>query len=188
MKDIIKNALILCVITLIAAFMLSFVNSITSEVIIKQEIAKQEGAFKQILSNADSFDVVELDEENSFGVTNAYVGLKGTEEVGYLYNITGSGYGGEIKIIIGINVDSTIAGISILSHTETANVGSKIVEDDFTSQFKDKQATEFEVVKTATSEPNEIQAISGATVSSKAVTVAINNAIEYYNEVVGGLD
>ena len=107
--------------------------------------------------------------------------------VGYVVTVTTSeGYGGVIQVSIGIAVDGTVKGIEMLSISETAGLGMNADTPEFKAQYADVLTEEFVVTKTGATAENEIDAISGATITSNAVTNAVNSAIAYFNQVLGG--
>ena len=109
------------------------------------------------------------------------------ETLGYAVNVTTSeGYGGDITFSMGVQLDGTLNGISILSISETAGLGMNATKDEFKNQFSDKNAEAFEVTKAGASADNEINAISGATITSKAVTGGVNAGICAFNYVKEG--
>ncbi len=198
MKNIIKNTLILTAITLVAGILLGLVYEITKEPIaLAKEAAKKE-AYQQVMAGADSFEGLELIEDaisevqdtvQSSGCTiNEFVEAKEKDEtVGYVVTTTTSeGYGGEIQISVGILTDGTVNGVAILSIGETAGLGMKATEEDFYSQYAGKNVEFFSVSKTGASANNEIDALSGATITSNAMTKAVNSAVVYYKHALGG--
>lgn len=198
MKNIIKNTLILTAITLVAGILLGLVYEITKEPIaLAKEAAKKE-AYQQVMADADSFDGLELIDEaikevkdtvESSGCTiNEVVEAKSNgETVGYVVTTTTSeGYGGEIQISVGMLTDGTVNGVAILSIGETAGLGMKATEEDFYSQYAGKNVEFFSVTKTGASSDNEIDALSGATITSNAMTKAVNSAVVYYKHALGG--
>ena len=107
--------------------------------------------------------------------------------LGYVITVTNhEGYGGDIKVSTGIFSDGTVKGIEMLSIGETAGLGMKATEDDFKDQFKDKLVELFTVTKSGSSNDSEIDALSGATITSNAVTNAVNSALVYYQNMLGG--
>lgn len=198
-NTIIKDAMILTLITLVAGGVLGLVYEITKDPIAKQqEMAKQE-AYKSVFEDADSFEVCveEGDEElaaylveNGFEAQtiNEVMEAKDAsgETLGYAINLTTSeGYGGDITFSMGVREDGTLNGISILTISETAGLGMNATKDEFKNQFQDKQAEAFEVTKTGAAADNQINAISGATITSNAVTKGVNSglcAFEYVKE------
>lgn len=198
-NTIIKDAMILTLITLVAGGVLGLVYEITKEPIAKQqEMAKQE-AYKSVFEDADSFEVCV---EEGDGELAAYLAENGFEAqtinevmeakdasgetLGYAINLTTSeGYGGDITFSMGVREDGTLNGISILTISETAGLGMNATKDEFKNQFQDRQAESFEVTKTGAAADNQINAISGATITSNAVTKGVNSglcAFEYVKE------
>lgn len=197
---ILKDALILTVITLIAGGLLGLVYEVTKKPIAnQQEKAKQE-AYKVVFEDADSFevcveaedaDLAEALKEQGFEAQkiNEIMEAKDAsgETLGYAVNVTTSeGYGGDITFSMGVQLDGTLNGISILSISETAGLGMNATKDEFKNQFSDKNAEAFEVTKAGASDENEINAISGATITSKAVTGGVNAGICAFNYVKEG--
>jgi len=183
-KDsIIINALILFGITLIAGLLLGLTYNVTEEPRAYQTKLKTEVALNAVLENS-KFIEEEVEGKPSF-LTKVY---KGTTEdngrgdlLGYAYQLeTTEGYGDVIKLMVGINADGTISGIDIVSHTETPGLGAAADEPKFKDQFSGMLAETLYLVKGAT-EAQEIDAMGGATITSNAVTNAVNEAIEYYN-------
>lgn len=202
MNKIMKNTLILTAITLISGLLLGIVYEVTKGPIAEaQEAAKQE-AYRQVLPDAESFEPVTVDaNEAEAAVAQATIGgdsvnavideaaiaMSGSEEIGYVVTVTDKeGYGGNIKISVGILSDGTVNGVSILSISETAGLGMNATKPEFYGQFSGKQAAQFEVTKGGAASDSEIDALSGATITSKAVTGGVNAALAYYQNVLGG--
>ena len=198
MKNILKNTLILTAITLVAGILLGLVYEITKEPIaLAKEAAKKE-AYQQVMVDADAFDSLELVEkaikevedtvESSGCIINEVVEAKENgETVGYVVTTTTSeGYGGEIQISVGILKDGTVNGVAILSIGETAGLGMKATEEEFYGQYAGKNVEFFTVTKTGASSDEEIDALSGATITSNAMTKAVNSAVVYYKHALGG--
>lgn len=199
-NTIFKDAMILTVITLIAGGLLGLVYQVTKNPIAnQQEKAKQE-AYKAVFEDADSFEecigendteLADALKEQGFEAQkiNEVMEAKDAsgETLGYAINVTTSeGYGGDITFSMGIQLDGTLNGISILSISETAGLGMNATKDEFKNQFCDKNAEAFEVTKSGASSDNEINAISGATITSKAVTGGVNAGICAFNYVKEG--
>ena len=166
-KELIKLSGILCVITLVAALLLAGVNKLTAPKIAQADAKAANEAMKKMLPDADDFEKINDD---------LYIAKKGNEEIGACVNVTVTGYGGDINMMVGINLpQSTVAGIEILSHSETAGLGAKANEDSFKSQLKGKQPA-LTVVKNDTTNANELKAITGATITSRAVAQGIRQA------------
>ena len=200
MDKIIKNTLILTVITVVSGLLLGLVYDITKEPIaIAQENTRQE-AFRSVLPDAASFEEYEgydaekagaLLVENGYDpdeISDAVTGKDaGGEIVGYVVNvISHEGYAGDIEISVGIASDGTVTGIEMLSISETAGLGMKASEADFKDQFKDKKVEKFTYTKSGESGDDMIDAISGATITTNAVTNAVDAALVYYQNELGG--
>lgn len=179
MRDIVKLSLILLVITVVSAGALSVTNDVTKGVIQEKALAANIEYMKQIISDADDFKVVENPAVTSVdAVEEAYEAIKGGNTIGYVVKTKTSGYGGDVILLTGINSDGTLAGMRVASQNETPGLGAKIAEEGFTSQF---------VGKSAANELNlgtDLEAISGATVSSKAATAGVNAAIKLFEDVL----
>lgn len=198
MNKIVKNAAILTIITLVSGLLLGFVFEITKDPIAaSKEKAKQE-AYKAVMADAkefeayDKFDEKEAEEAlKKANVSGCYVAEAAVakddkgETMGYVVNTASKeGYGGEIHISVGILNDGTITGIEILSISETAGLGMKAIEPEFKGQFKDVQTERFVVKKDDPS--GNVDALSGATITSRAVTGAVNAGLGYFQNVLGG--
>ena len=189
MNKIVKNTLILTAITVVAGLLLGVVYGVTKDPIAKaQEEAKQE-AFRSVLSDAETFESdTEFDadaasallKENGYTSDDISEVAEGKdasgETVGYVVNVTShEGYGGDIDISVGIREDGTVTGIEMLSISETAGLG-----------MKDKNVEKFTYTKTGESGDDMIDAISGATITTNAVTNAVDSALVYFQNELGG--
>ncbi len=200
MNKIVKNTLILSAITIVAGCLLGLVYEITKAPIAQaQENAKQE-AYKTVLADAAEFTVDEtLDSAGAADVLleAGYAGDDITEVaeakdasgevMGYVITVTShEGYGGDIRLSVGILSDGTVKGIEMLDISETAGLGMKATEDDFKNQFKDKQVEKFSYTKSGEDGDDKIDALSGATITTNAVTNAVDSALVYFQNVLGG--
>ena len=200
MNKIVKNTLILSAITIVAGCLLGLVYEITKAPIAQaQENAKQE-AYKTVLADAAEFTVDEtLDPAGAADVLleAGYTGDDITEVaeakdasgevMGYVITVTShEGYGGDIRLSVGILSDGTVKGIEMLDISETAGLGMKAIEDDFKNQFKDKQVEKFSYTKSGEDGDDKIDALSGATITTNAVTNAVDSALVYFQNVLGG--
>ncbi|QDW74115.1 RnfABCDGE type electron transport complex subunit G [Lachnospiraceae bacterium KGMB03038] len=190
MNKIIKNTIILTVITLVSGLLLGLVYEITKEPIANaQEQAKRE-AWQAVFPDAsqDAFEQIDVDGDVAAQVIKD-LGMSGSiDEVcavdggdtGYVITVTdGEGYGGDIQITVGITADGTVSGVSFLSISETAGLGMKATESSFYEQYVGVQTEKFYVSKDG-GEGEPIDAISGATITSRAVTSAVNAALGYF--------
>lgn len=188
MNKIIRNTVILTLITLIAGLGLGFVYEITKDPIAQAQDDAKKKAWQEVFPEADmnDFEALDVDQVVADDAVKA-VGANATvDEVckagedGYVITTTSKeGYGGNIQITVGITADGTVSGISILSISETAGLGMKATEPAFYGQYEGKQTEKFAVSKDG-GEGEPIDAISGATITSRAVTAAVNVALAYY--------
>lgn len=186
MKENFKLGGILLVITMIAGLLLGFANDLTKEAIIENsKISKED--LNYIMPAAEKIQDmdVELAEEGS--IKEIYEAVNGSDVVGYVLKVTTKGFHGPVDFVVAISKDDKVSGVKVLAHSETPGLGAKISEDKFTSRFKDKPATGLlEVVKVTPNKDIEVEAISGATTSSKASVTAVNEAITFYLENIKG--
>lgn len=199
MKNIIKNTAILTVITLVAGILLGLVYEITKEPIAQAKEKAKIEAYQTVMKEADTFDaeVVLGPEEvdkllakkkiTGCSVDEVVAAKAKGEIIGYIFTTTSSeGYGGNIQVSVGILNDGTVTGVEMLSIKETVGLGMNANTPEFKNQFADKKTDFFVVTKTDVASDNEIDAISGATITSEAVTDAVNAAIACYQEWLGG--
>ncbi len=177
MKNIIKNAIILTLITLVAGTALAFVYSITKEPIALVESKATAEAYKTVFADAKEFEKVDFDENDVADNATIYAvskALADKDTLGYVMTVSSKGYGGEIKLAIGIDLQGKITGISILdASNETPGLGAKVTEDKFTSQFTGIKSGELE---------SKVDAISGATFSTNGVKNAVSSALDYFEK------
>ena len=172
MSQLIKFGLILGVICLAATLVLAVAYEVTKPKIEEQRKMEEQNALKSIMPSADSFS------EKAMDGIEYFEALKGKVIVGYCVKVAGSGYSGYIRMIAGVDLNGAIQGVAILEHSETPGLGAKIneirpgeSEPWFLKQFKGKSARTIAVKK-------DIDAITGATISSKAVTDAIHKTVD----------
>ena len=199
MNKIIKNTLILTVITVVSGLLLGIVYDITKEPIAQaQENTKQE-AYRAVLSDASSFEAVDFDADSASSLLseNGYTSdeitgvVEGTDDsgetVGYVISVqSGEAYDGTLELSVGIATDGTVKGVEMLDISETAGLGMKADEAEFKDQFKDKNVEKFTYTKTGEDGDDMIDAISGATITTNAVTNAVDSALVYYQNELGG--
>lgn len=196
MQIMLKEAGILFAITLIAGLLLGLVNELTKDPIrIQQEKAVQE-ACRAVFQEASSFEEIgftpepELAEELSgMGVKlgSVYTALGGDGTLlGYVLESTSTeGYGGNIVLYLGVKLDGTLNDISILEISETAGLGM-LAPEELVPQFHQKKVDSFVYTKSGAAAENEIDAISGATVTTRAVTNAVNGGLKAAQALTGG--
>ena len=197
MNKIIKNTLILTAITLVSGLLLGFVHELTAAPIAEQEALAKAKAYAEVFPEAASFNEVEdISQAAAWIAEQGYTAQVINEiaeacdasgnVIGHVINITTpEGYGGNIQMTVGIQNDMTMLGISFLSISETAGLGMNANTDTWKAQFAGIQADEITYTKSGKSAPNEIDAVSSATITTKAVTGAVNAALcaaGYYAE------
>ena len=192
MKEILKMTLKLFVITFIAGALLGGTYFITKDPIAEQETRQATEARQQVLPEAASFEAVDMaaisaDEAYS-SITEVYTGKDAAGSVvGATVRMTAKGFKPGIVLTVGIKSDGTVSGVSIGSHEETAGLGAKATEPEFYEQFAGKPADgSLSVIKNGTAGESEILAISGATITSKGITDAVNSAVGCYDKYVKG--
>lgn len=176
-KDILKPALILFVICLVVTALLAGTNLLTKDKIAEQSALEAEQSRKVVLSDADSFEEAD----------GYYIGKANNETVGYVFQTEAKGYGGAVKVMTGISADGQITGVVILEHSETPGLGANAEKASFTDQFKQTALEKgITLVKNKAPSDGEIEAMTGASITSRAVTNAVNEAITKYNTVKEG--
>ena len=186
-KFILKVAGTLTVISLVVALLLGLTNVLTADKIAAINRQKTEAALAKVVSSTDcEFPPVEdipqavIDAANEQGgkLTEMYEILVGGENAGYAFKVTASGSQGNIEMIVGVDADLAVTGVSIVKASETAGIGSKVIDNEATSagtgaldQFVGKSGAGTLVVK------QNIDAVTGATVSTKGVTKGVNAAL-----------
>lgn len=168
-REIIKIGIILFLITAISAGILAVVNSVTAPVIRANAEKKQAAAMQKVLSQADGFEKIEANLVGS--ATQVYTG----GEAGYVVLCEPNGYGGAISLTVGVLPDGTVSAIDITAQSETAGLGANCVKPDFLAQYAGKKSG-ITVTKNGAGE-NQVDAISSATITSKAVTKGVNDAL-----------
>jgi electron transport complex protein RnfG len=171
-KDIVKIAFILFVVCGLAAGSLSFVNLATKDRITAFAKEEKVAAFQRIFPAAESF--TEKPPADGGEVRN-WDAVAGGTVVGSVHDLKPMGYSGTIELVFGEDASGTLTGVQVLSHTETAGLGAKIKTDAWTDQFKGKIRDQ--VALTKDDPRGAIDAISAATISSRAVTRAIHDAM-----------
>ena len=197
-SSILVNTIVILIVTFVAVAGLAVVYQVTKEPIAQAEANAKAAVYAAVFTEADSFTELEnaeaLTANSQAAIERAELGGCSVNEVltanrengetlGYVIAATSpNGYGGDIQIAVGISNAGVITGFNVISNNETAGLGSKCTKADFTSQFEGKNAEMLEYTKTGAVADNEIDAISGATRTTNAVTQAVNTAIIFYNE------
>lgn len=192
MSTFIKNVLCLSLITIVAGFGLGYVYDVTKEPIAQMEENTRLAAYKAVLPDAASYSAPDEGEQFTSTVAGTDIDsvITGVDAsgnvVGYVIDVTShEGYGGDISISMGVDSEGTVKGVEFLKIAETAGLGMKAKDDKFKNQFKDKNVAQFTYTKNGATSDFEIDAISGATITTKAVTNAVNAGLAYYNSLGG---
>ena len=185
-KDMFKLGLNLLIISAVAALLLALTNSVTASTIAQRNEQANAEARKLVLESAQDFEEVkDTKTDNSKGVevSEIYEAKDASgNTVGYTLKVLPSGYGGTIELMVGIDsAKGQVSGINVVSNSETAGLGAKSTDPEFSDQYKGKPLEELSVLKNGTPGDTEIKAISGATITSTAVTNGVDAAIEVYN-------
>lgn len=201
-NKIIKDALALTLITLMAGVALGGVYEITKDPIAKQEAQAKAEAYEQVFTDAAAFEAVEMDDTLTKTIRDQLdqEGYKAQsieevmraedqsgETLGYAFTVvTSEGYGGDIQFSMGVQNDGTLNGISILSIGETAGLGMNADTPAFKDQFVGKQVEKLQYTKNGATQDDEINAISGATVTTNAMTNGVNAGLCAFRVMEGG--
>jgi electron transport complex protein RnfG len=183
LKHIIKPAFSLLVIAAISTAALALVRGITLEPIENQRKITQERVKIEVLPQASGFREISVVKSGS--IVSIFEGLNENELVGYVLELAPSGYSGAIHMMVGISaIENKLAGMRVMKHTETPGLGSLATEEKFYRKYDGRDLVPIRVVRTNAAE-NEIETITSATITTRAITNAVNEAIEWFNEGVG---
>ena len=184
MKTMISMLLTLTIIGAFAGGGLAKVSAWADPLIAANKKAETERAIFLVNPAGKSYEAVP---DLKFTIYNVYDEAK--QSIGYSLPWEGNGFQGKIGIMIGLSTDlSTISSIEILEQVETPGLGTKITEDPFRKQFSGMKAEpQVDWVKGAPpTKPNEIQTITGATISSKAIVAIVNDGLSTARAAMGG--
>ncbi|MCR5001406.1 MAG: RnfABCDGE type electron transport complex subunit G [Lachnospiraceae bacterium] len=193
MKNSIKAVLTLTIITIVAGACLGYVYELTKDPIALKTLETKMNAYRTVFPEAADFK-----EDASLNTDSASQVLAGEgfkdetvdecllavdtsgNTLGHVMTVTTSqGYGGDITISMGVSADGTLNGIEILEIGETAGLGMKADTPEFKNQFSGKQVSRFNYTKTGASADYEIDALSGATITTNAMVSAVNAGLAY---------
>lgn len=182
-KAILIPTVSLFVICVVSTVLLALTNQVTSPMITELAAKTAAETRQTVLSSAKSFSDAKTVKLGGTEYTY-YEGLNGDQVVGYVFTTQSKGYGGAVEIMTGVDLKGAVTGIQTLTLNETAGLGMNAKNESFRDQFKGKSGK----INVSKSNPgdDEIQALTGATITSKAVTDAVNIALELYTQVTGG--
>ena len=201
-NKIIKDAVALTLITLVAGVALGGVYEITKDPIARQEAQAKAEAYEQVFTDAAAFEEVEMDDtliqtirdqldQEGYKAQSIEEVMRAEDQsgetLGYAFTVvTSEGYGGDIQFSMGVQNDGTLNGISILSIGETAGLGMNADTPAFKDQFVGKQVEKLQYTKNGATQDDEINAISGATVTTNAMTNGVNAGLCAFRVMEGG--
>ncbi len=199
-NKIIHDTIILTVITVVAGFLLGLVHDVTKQPIADAEYRKQQAAYKTVFADASTFEAyAEFDADAATKaaadagyandlVEGAQVALDASgNPLGYVITVTSTeGSQANITLSMGVTLEGVLNGYETTKISETPGLGSKVADADFKAQFEGKSVENFTVTKTGAASDSEIDALSGATISTRAVTNAVNAGLAYFRSIGGG--
>ena len=169
MKETLRPVAVLTGICLIVAVLLAATNGVTAPIIAANEAAAAQQTRIRLLPEADSFDIVPVEAE---GVTEAARAANGA---GWVITAQAQGYGGQVPVMVAFGQDGAIRAVEFLANDETPGLGQKVRNESFGAQFSG----------TTSANAYEVDAISGATVSSNAAILAVEHACAAYDALAG---
>ena len=187
MKEMLKNTLILLIITVVAGALLGVVNENTKGIIAQREAEDKKAAYKEVFTSAADFRSKEafMDDIIRAKLSENGFAAESIDELCEALDQSGSVLG--YVFTMGIKNDGTVNGISILNISETAGLGME-ADKVLKPQFAGKNVESFIYTKTGAAADNEIDAISGATITTNAITNGVNCGLYYFNNYLGGAD
>lgn len=181
---LIRSGLVLLIVSMVAALLLGFTNEVTKGKIEEQRRMAREMAMKNVQPEAVEFSEISFKKDPASKVGAAHV-AKDSEGniIGVIFFTYPNGFGGKIEVIVGIGIDGVMSGLRIGFHSETPGFGAEATKEDFYGQFKGKNALEPMVVVKKETTDNNIESISGATITSKAILSGVQDAIQLYTSM-----
>ena len=180
MIHVIKLALKLFIVAAITTTLLVLTHMVTLEPIANQIRTTQERMMRALFAHATGFE--EIPVEQTGNILRVFEASNDGETIGYVVELSPPGYSGRINMIVGISTENNaLAGIRVLRHTETPGLGALIVTERFFSRYEGRGLVPLRVVRSASSD-DEIDAVTSATITTVAVTDAVNEAIKWYRE------
>ena len=195
-----KDAFILFAITLISGVLLGFFYDLTKDIIAQRKAEAKIAANQAVCPSAATFEedeaikaalaqnnVITFENGDTCEIDEVLLGKDGSgNSVGYVITVTSkNGYNGDIQMSVGIDLEGIVTGVEMLSINESAGLGANASKAEFREQYKGKAVEQFSVTKTGKTQDNEIDALSGATITSKAVTNGVNAALQIFRQAAG---
>ena len=182
-KFILGIALKLLKISAVTALLLAGVNALTAPRIAENNELEKKNAIAAIFPSSDDCQLTDISAD---GVELVYLVLKDGDLLGYAASVSTMGFGGEIELMVGVTAEGTVRGIKVVSHSETPGLGSRVDDEGYLSQYAGLGGN--------LSIGSDVDAITGSTISSKAVLRGVNAALSAYsaifteNDEIGGLE
>lgn len=177
---IVQLVVVLGLITLVCALLLGVINGVTKDKIAENAVKTRNEAMAEIIPGAEFEDTnttVPAPDKSTPAISGVYKATINGEDAGYCVQVEPSGFGGTLTLIVGINADGTVAGAKVTAHGETPGLGAKSQADpNWITQFAGQPADGSLAV---TKDGGTINAITGATITSRAVTLGVNTAANY---------
>jgi len=170
MKEMIRYGFILGLICLVASGLLAAVNSVTKTKILAQAQREEEASLKEVMPAATRFEPIKSGSDIIYYKAHD----KDGKLAGVAFKTSGKGYSSNVETMVGMKTDGTIITIKILSQNETPGLGTRVAEPSFTGEFANKNIQSL----------NEVQAITGATISSQAVIDSVNKKAGEIKELI----
>lgn len=171
----VKIAVILFAICAVITALLAATNMLTEEKIAENALLEKQEACKAVIA---AEEYIELD----CGY-DVYLAISGGEVVGCTVTTAKNGYGGEVTVMVGFDMDGDITGVDIIEHGETPGLGANADKPSFLDQFKSEDKTGHSDDYAVEKDGGEVDALTAATVSSRAVTEAVDAACDIYDEL-----
>ena len=185
-SDIATPTAVLAIICIVVTLALSSTNLLTKDTIAELQLENEKLAMAKVMEGDYETASFTVDDQ----VVDYHLVKKDGQLIGYIFKTSAKGYGGEISVMTAINPDASVAAVEILDASgETPGLGQNVTKEYFYSQYNGRPH-DIVVVKGGNADKvkNEIDAVTGATISSKAVTKAVNTAIEYATAIIESSD
>lgn len=181
-KHILKPGLILVSLLVAAGLVLALVHFLTADTIALHSEKQRQSNMESVMPGANVFSEMYCEDPTIDRISGAY---DGTRFLGYCVEVTPHGFGGDIRLMVGVGANGSVTGVSILEHREKPSLGANAADPDFLNQYVGKSGS-----ITVNKGSNSIQAVTGATITSEAVTQGINTALTAVlnYDAEGGLD
>lgn len=190
MRKIVSMGLRLFIIAVVAALLLGVTYGVTKEPIAQQQQMQSDASNRSVLAAAQSFEQIpsqtlqaQAGYQDFDGVSGVFLGKADGQTVGYVVKLVSKGYGGDISMTVGIDVTGAYSGVAIDELSETAGLGANATKPEWLAQFTGKPS-DAQLVVSKQAGDGEIQALTGATITSRAVATGVDTAGEFYREVL----